>query len=156
MEAALRTAYEKLTCEELKKLDFKAIRGEQGIKEAEIVIPKSKCLTQDLKIKVAVANEISNAKKIMEDLYKGKCDYDFVEVMACPSGCLGGGGQPIPTNAEIRKQRMEAIYKRDKNLPYRKSHENPAVKKVYKEFLGEPGGEKAEELLHTKYTDRKK
>lgn len=156
MEAALRTAYEKLTCETLEKLDFKTVRGKQGIKEAEVLIPKSKCLTKDLKLKVAVANEIGNAKKIMEDLEEGKCDFDFVEVMACPSGCLGGGGQPIPTNSEIRAQRMKAIYQRDKDLPVRKSHENQAVQKLYKEFLGEPGSEKSEELLHTKYTNRKK
>lgn len=156
MEAALRTAYEKLTCEELGELDFKMIRGKQGIKEAEIVIPKSKCLIKELKIKVAVANEIANAKKIMEDLHKGECDYDFVEVMACPSGCLGGGGQPIPTNSEVRAQRMKAIYARDKNLPTRKSHENQAVQKLYKEFLEEPGSEKAEEILHTEYKNRKK
>lgn len=156
MEAALRTAYERLTCEELGRLDFQDVRGEKGLKEAEIIIPKSKCLIKPLKIKVAVAHEIRNAVKILESLKKGECGYDFVEVMACPSGCLGGGGQPIPTNAEIRKKRMEAIYNRDKNLPLRKSHENPTILKVYEEYLGQPGSKKAEKLLHTEYTNRRK
>jgi iron only hydrogenase large subunit-like protein len=155
MEAALRTAYEKITCQELKVLDFKMIRGESGLREAEIEIPASECLTKSLKIKVAVAHEIRNAVKILEKIKKGECDYDFVEIMACPSGCLGGGGQPIPTNTEIRRKRMQAIYERDKNLPLRKSHKNPAVLKVYDEYLDQPGSEKAEDLLHTGYINRK-
>jgi iron-only hydrogenase group A len=155
MEAALRTAYEKITCQELGEIDFKEVRGEKGLKEAEINIPRSKCLAKSLKIKVAVAHEIRNAVKILEKIKKGECDYDFVEIMACPSGCLGGGGQPIPTNAETRRKRMQAIYERDKNLPLRKSHENPAVLKVYDEYLDQPGSEKAEDLLHTGYINRK-
>lgn len=154
MEAALRTAYEELTCEELPKVDFEEVRGEKGLKEAEITIPKGKCNVRAVSIKVAVAHEIRNAKKILEAISKGKCDYHFVEVMACPSGCLGGGGQPIPTNAEIRKKRRESIYKKDKNAPIRKSHDNPAIKKLYKEFLGKPGSELSEKYLHTKYFDR--
>ncbi len=154
MEAALRTAYETITCEELEKLDFKSIRGDGGIREAEITIPKSKCLLKPLTIKVAVAHEIRNAKKILEKLDRGECDYDFVEIMACPSGCLGGGGQPIPTNSKIRAMRRKGIYDRDKNLSIRKSHENEAVQEVYKNYLGEPGSELAEKLLHTKYFDR--
>jgi len=156
MEAALRTAYEQVTCEELGEVDFKEVRGIKGIKEAEITIPKSRCLTQDVKIKIAVAHEIRNAKKIVELVKAGECDYDFVEVMTCPSGCLGGGGQPYPVNDEIRAARRKAIYVRDKNLPIRKSHDNPEVQKLYEDFLGEPGGHLAEELLHTKYTNRKK
>jgi iron-only hydrogenase group A len=154
MEAALRTAYESITCEELEKLDFKSIRGDDGIREAEITIPKSKCSLKPLTIKVAVAHEIRNAKKILEKLDRGECDYDFVEIMACPSGCLGGGGQPIPTNSKIRAMRKKAIYDRDKNLSIRKSHENKAVQEVYKNYLGEPGSELAEKLLHTKYFDK--
>ena len=154
MEAALRTAYETLVCEELPSLDFKVVRGAEGIRVAEIVIPKGKCNVKEIKIKVAVAHEIRNAKKILEMMKNGKCDYHFVEVMACPSGCLGGGGQPLPTNAEIRKKRRESIYEKDSKLPIRKSHENPAIKKLYEEFLKEPGGEKSEKLLHTKYLDR--
>ena len=156
MEAALRTAYEQVTCEELGKLDFKEVRGAKGIKEVEIKIPKSKCLVKDIKIKVAVAHEIKNAKKIVEMINRGECDYDFVEVMACPSGCLGGGGQPYPVNDKIRAERRKAIYERDKDLPIRKSHENPEVQQLYEEFLGEPGGHLAEELLHTSYINRKK
>jgi iron-only hydrogenase group A len=156
MEAALRTAYEKLTCETLPSLDFKEVRGEKGLKVAEITIPKGSCNVKELKIKVAVAHEIRNAKKILEMIKRGECDYHFVEVMACPSGCLGGGGQPIPTNAEIRKKRRDAIYEKDSKLPIRKSHKNPAVKHLYKDFLKEPGGEKPEELLHTSYIDRSK
>ena len=156
MEAALRTAYESLTCDELPKLDFKGVRGMDGIKEAEITIPKGKCNLKPIKLKVAVAHEIRNAKKILESLEKGECDYHFVEVMACPGGCLGGGGQPIPTNQKIRKKRMEGIYKRDKDSPIRKCHENPAIKKIYEEFLKKPGGEMSEKYLHTHFTDRSK
>lgn len=154
MEAALRTAYEELTCEELPKPDYKGVRGLKGIREAEVVIPKGKCNLKEIKIKVAVAHEIRNAKIILEQLAKGECDYSFVEVMACPGGCLGGGGQPIPTDARVREKRMKAIYSRDKDLPIRKSHENPSIKKLYEEFLGKPGGEKSEKYLHTSYTDR--
>lgn len=156
MEAALRTAYESLVCEELPKLDFHQVRGFDGVREAQITIPKGKCNLREITIKVAVAHEIRNAKKIMEALDRGECDYHFVEVMACPGGCLGGGGQPIPTNEKIRTQRREGIYKRDKDLPIRKSHENPAIQKLYEEFLEKPGSEIAEKYLHTKYTDRSK
>jgi iron only hydrogenase large subunit-like protein len=125
-----------------------------GVREAEVTIPKSKCNAGEIKIKVAVVHEIRNVKKIMEDLDKGKCEYHFVEVMACPGGCLGGGGQPIPTNAEIRRKRMEGIYKRDKDMPIRKSHDNPAIKKLYEDYFQNPGGELSEKYLHTKYVDR--
>jgi NADH-quinone oxidoreductase subunit G/[NiFe] hydrogenase diaphorase moiety small subunit/NADP-reducing hydrogenase subunit HndD len=156
MEAALRTAYEQITCDELGALDFKEVRGAKGIKTTEITIPKSRCLAKEMKIKVAVAHEIRNAKKIVEMIKEGECDFDFVEVMACPSGCLGGGGQPYPVNEKIRAKRRKAIYERDKGLPIRKSHENPEVKELYEDFLQEPGGHLSEKLLHTKYFDRKK
>jgi iron-only hydrogenase group A len=156
MEAALRTAYEQVTCEELKKIDFKEVRGAKGIKEAEIIIPKSRCLPQEVKIKVAVAHEIRHAKLIAEAIKAGECDFDFVEVMACPSGCLGGGGQPQPVNEKIRVGRRKAIYDRDKNLPIRKSHENPEIQKLYDDFLKESGGHLSEKLLHTTYVDRKR
>jgi len=148
MEAALRTAVEKITGEELGRVDFEVVRGEEGIRCAEIEI-------NDLKLRVAVAHEIHNAKKLLEDLKSGKVHYDFIEVMACPNGCIGGGGQPIPASPEIRTARIKGIITRDKGMSIRKSHENPVLKKIYKEFLGKPGGEKAEELLHTKYTNRK-
>ncbi|HHX58298.1 MAG TPA: 4Fe-4S binding protein [Candidatus Moranbacteria bacterium] len=154
MEAALRTAYENLTCESLPKIEFEMVRGVSGIREAEIIIPKGKCNTKELKIKVAVVHKIANAKKILEMVERGNCPYHFVEVMACPGGCLGGGGQPLPVDDEIRDKRRRAIYQRDKELPVRKCHENPMIKKIYSEFLGEPGGELSEKYLHTKYFDR--
>ncbi len=156
LEAALRTAYEQITCNELGQVDFKEVRGNEGIRELKITISKTKCLNQETTIKVAVAHEIRNAKKIVEMIKTGECDYDFVEIMACPSGCLGGGGQPHPVNEKIRTQRRKAIYERDKNLPIRKSHENPEVKKLYEDYLIEPGGYLSEKLLHTYYINRKK
>jgi len=97
-----------------------------------------------------------NAKKVMQKVKEGKADYHFIEIMACPGGCLGGGGQPIPTNLEIRTKRKEAIYEEDMGMPIRKSHENPEVDLIYKEFLEKPLGHKSHELLHTYYTPRKR
>jgi iron only hydrogenase large subunit-like protein len=147
MEAALRTAHEVLTGKTLEKIDFEAVRGLKGIKTAEIDI-------NDMKVKVAVANSLSNARVLLDEIQQGKSPYTFIEIMTCPGGCIGGGGQPIPTNTEIRQKRMEAIYREDKNKPLRKSHENPAVKELYKEFLGEPLSEKSHHLLHTHYKER--
>jgi len=106
--------------------------------------------TAGIEFQKTVVHGIGNARKLLEDIKSGKAKYDFVEVMACPGGCIGGGGQPQPTNKFVRRARIEAVIGRDKNMPVRKSHENPAVKKIYAEFLGAPGSEKAEELLHTK------
>jgi len=145
MEAALRTAYEFATGETLEKIDFEEIRGIEGIKEGSVMI-KGK------EIKFAVAHGGANLRKLVEM----KDKYHFIEMMACPGGCIGGGGQPWPTNKEVIKKRMGAIYQADKNLPIRKSHENPVVKKIYDEFLGEPLSEKSEELLHTHYVKREK
>jgi iron only hydrogenase large subunit-like protein len=92
----------------------------------------------------------------MQDVKSGKANYNFIEIMACPGGCLGGGGQPIPTNREIRTKRKEAIYSEDMGMPIRKSHENPEIAEIYKEFLGKPLGHKSHELLHTHYTPRKR
>jgi NADH-quinone oxidoreductase subunit G/NADP-reducing hydrogenase subunit HndD len=147
MEAALRTAHEVLTGKTLEKIDFEAVRGLKGIKTAEIEI-------NDMKVKVAVSNSLSNARVLLDEIQQGKSPYTFIEIMTCPGGCIGGGGQPIPTNTEIRQKRMEAIYREDKNKPLRKSHENPAVKELYKEFLGEPLSEKSHHLLHTHYKER--
>ena len=138
-----------MTGETLGKVEFEMVRGEAEYKCAEIEIDNTK-------LRVAVVHEIRNARKLLEDIKAGRAQYDFVEVMACPNGCIGGGGQPQPTNKFVRYARIEAVLERDKNMAVRKSHENPAVKKIYKEFLGSPGSEKAEELLHTKYTNRKK
>ncbi|NMC41120.1 MAG: ferredoxin, partial [Bacteroidales bacterium] len=105
-------------------------------------------------LKVAVAHGLSNANKLISLIRKGKASYHFVEIMACPGGCIGGGGQPIPTSQEIRKKRVKAIYSEDEQMLLRKSHENPEVIGVYKEFLGKPNSHKAHELLHTHYTER--
>jgi iron only hydrogenase large subunit-like protein len=147
MEAALRTAYEVLTGNQLEKLDFMDLRGLNGIKVAAIDI-------NGLQLKVAVANSLSNARILLEEVKQGKSPYAFIEIMTCPGGCLGGAGQPIPTNNEIRLKRMEAIYREDKNKSIRKSHDNPAIQALYKEFLGAPLGEKSHHLLHTHYLQR--
>jgi len=147
MEAALRTAYEVLTGRQLDKLDFMGLRGLDGIKVAEVDI-------DGLKLKVAVASSLSKARVLLDEIKEGKSPYAFIEIMTCPGGCLGGAGQPIPTNNEIRLKRMEAIYCEDKNKPLRKSHENPAVQALYKEFLGQPLGEKSHHLLHTHYKQK--
>jgi iron-only hydrogenase group A len=144
MEAALRTAYEAITGKALEKLDFEAVRGLKGIKTAEIDLA-GKIL------KVAVASSLGNARILLEEVQEGRSPYAFIEIMTCPGGCLGGGGQPIPTTTEIRQKRMEAIYREDLNMPIRKSHDNPAVQALYKEFLGQPLSAKAHELLHTHY-----
>jgi len=147
MEAALRTAYEVVTKKTLEKLDFKDVRGLEGIKTAEVDL-------DGLKVKVAVASGLANARKLLEEVQAGKSPYHFIEIMCCPGGCLGGGGQPIPTNTEVRQKRAEAIYREDAGKPIRKSHENPSVTAIYKEFLVEPLGEKSHHLLHTTYTAR--
>ncbi|MDI3546921.1 MAG: NADP-reducing hydrogenase subunit HndD [Halanaerobiales bacterium] len=146
MEAALRTAYELITGKELEKLDFYDVRGMTGIKETEVEI-------DGLTVRAAVAHGLGNVRKLMEMIKAGK-EYHFVELMACPGGCIGGGGQPIPTTDEIRQKRIDSIYQIDKNKKLRKSHENPYIKKLYDEYLGEPGSHRAHELLHTHYTAR--
>lgn len=143
MEAALRTSYEFAAQKSVPKLEFKEIRGMDGIKEGSIKI-------NNQKIRFAAAHGGKNIRKLL----KKKDNYHFIEMMACRGGCIGGGGQPIPTTKEILKKRMQAIYTQDKKLSFRKSHENPVVKKIYKEFLGEPLSEKAHKLLHTKYRKR--
>lgn len=150
MEAALRTAYELVTGKTLENLDFVTVRGLEGIKEAAIPIEGIG------NVKVAVANGLGNARKLMERIIHGDADYHFIEIMACPGGCIGGGGQPIPVNYEIITLRTQALYNEDKSLKYRKSHENPSIKKIYDEFLIEPLGEKSHHLLHTKYIPRSK
>jgi NADP-reducing hydrogenase subunit HndD len=149
MEAALRTVYEVVTNKELATLDFNDVRGMEGVKEAEVDLDGTK-------VKVAVAHGLGNARKVLDLINEGKADYHFVEVMCCPGGCIGGGGQPIPTNTEIRQKRIEAIYKADAGMPIRKSHENPAIKALYEEFLEKPLGEKSHHLLHTHYVQRGK
>jgi len=147
MEAALRTVYEVVTGTTLQDVDIHAVRGMEGVREAEIDI-------NGMKVKAAVAHGLSNAQKLLDAVRAGTADYAFIEVMCCPGGCIGGGGQPFPTSEEIRRKRAEAIYKQDRELPIRKSHENPVITQLYQEFLGEPLGHKSHELLHTHYTPR--
>ncbi len=148
MEAALRTAYEIATGKTLEDVEFVAVRGLNGIKEATVPVEGIG------DVKVAVAHGLGNARKIMEKIKNGDKSYHFIEVMACPGGCVGGGGQPIPVDAEIRRLRAQALYNEDRALKYRKSHENPSIKKIYEDFLKEPLGEISHKLLHTKYTAR--
>ncbi|MCT4595207.1 MAG: NADH-dependent [FeFe] hydrogenase, group A6 [Anaeromicrobium sp.] len=147
MEAALRSVYELLTKESLSNIDFKDVRGTKGHKEAIVNI-------NGTPIKVAVAHGLKNASVILDEIRRGKSDYAFVEIMACPGGCIGGGGQPINIDPKINEKRIDAIYEVDKNMEIRKSHENPAIKELYEDFLGEPLGELSHKLLHTHYHSR--
>lgn len=145
MEAALRTVVAKITGKQLEKLDFTEVRGMEGIKEASFAI-------NDRTVKVAVASGLSNARKLMDKLRAGECDYHFIEIMACPGGCIGGGGQPKEAKpALVRQARAEGLYEIDQNAPIRSSHENPDVQELYASWLGEPNGVKAHHLLHTHY-----
>jgi len=159
MEAALRTAKfflvpdngkaaDKVTSEMLERVDLTPIRGLVGVKEAEVE------LEGGIKVKVAVASGLSNAKKLMDDIAAGVSSYHFIEIMGCPGGCIGGGGSPLPTNADVKKKRMDALYKEDESLSLRASHDNPEVKRIYEEYLGKPLGGKSHHLLHTHYTKR--
>lgn len=148
IEAAVRTAYEVYTKKPLHKIDFEELRGLEGIRSATIDF-------DGLPINIGIAHGLSNARKLLEEIREGKSMFHAIEIMACPGGCIDGGGQPLHHgNSEVIKARWEAIYKADKNLPIRKSHENPSIKKIYEEFLGEPCGHKAHHLLHTHYFDR--
>ena len=153
MEAALRTAVEKITGEELESLDFTEVRG-QGIKEATYSVA-------GLDVKVAVCSGTAAAHEIMEKVKNGTADYQFIEIMGCPGGCINGGGQPIQhavvrNFVDLKGKRGAALYEADKNLPKRKSHENEAVKRIYEEYFGSPNSHKAHEVLHTSYTPRPK
>ena len=148
MEAALRTAYFKLSGKELDNLEFESVRGESGIKEASIDI-------NGLQLNVAVVNGIGNVKTVIDDITAGKSKYHFIEVMACPGGCINGGGQPIHQKPEKIRKRIKALYQIDAEMQKRRSHENEAVKTLYKEFFGEPNSQKAHEILHTEYFNRK-
>ena len=154
MEAAIRTAVDTLDGNSMDKLEYTQVRGEKGIKEATL-----KVAGKD--IKVAVASGLSNARKIMEQIRDGKCDYHFVEIMACPGGCIMGGGQPIKSSkirstVDVAKLRRDALYSIDEKSVVRKSHENPFMIKLYKEFLEKPGSHKAHKYLHTTYTKKEK
>jgi len=147
MEAALRTVYEVVTGQKLEAIDFKDCRGLTGVKEATVQVGS-------LPVKIAITNGLGNARKVLDKIREGTADYHFIEIMCCPGGCIGGGGSPIPTNTEIRLRRIDAVYRADEEMALRKSHENPAVAELYKDFLEKPLGHKSHELLHTHYTNR--
>lgn len=149
MEAALRTIYEQVTKQELDKVEFTDVRGFEEIREAVIDLDGTH-------INVAVAHSLANARKLMEQVQNGDSPYHFIEVMTCPGGCIGGGGQPLTSCNQQRTRRMEALYHEDKELPVRKSHLNSEVKMLYDEFLGQPLGPKSHELLHTHYNVKRK
>ncbi len=159
MEAALRTVYEVVTGREVPfdRLNITPVRGLDGVKEATIKFENCKPeynFLEGVEAKIAVAHGLKNARKVMDQIKEGKSPYTFIEIMACPGGCIGGGGQPIPTNDEIRMKRIEAIYREDAGKPIRKSHENPEIKQIYEEFLKEPLGHLSHKYLHTHYTKR--
>jgi len=153
MEATLRTAVEKLTGKPAEKLDFTEVRHVSGLREAELRVG-------DQVLNVAVANGLNNAKIILDKVVSGEKQFHIVELMACPGGCCGGGGQPYPPygmnvlDPKILELRGKALYTIDSAKRIRRSHENPAVKKLYQEYLSSPGSEKAHELLHTHYAAR--
>ena len=150
IEATIRTAYEWLTGATLEKIEFTEMRGIAGIREATIKI-------KDLDVKIGIAHELGNARKLLQDIREGKSYYHAIEIMACPGGCIGGGGQPYHHgDMDIIKRRQQAIYEEDRRKVKRKSHENEAVLQLYREYLGQPYGQKAYELLHTYYEAKEK
>jgi NADH-quinone oxidoreductase subunit G len=150
VEAMLRTAYEWISNKTLENIEFIEVRGLKGLKEAVVNLDGKQ-------IKICVAHGLGNARTLLESIQAGKVQYDAIEIMACPGGCIDGGGQPYHFgDIEIVKKRMEAIYREDRNKNIRKSHENPALIAMYKEYIGEIGGHKAHELLHTHFVKREK
>ncbi|MDR0294318.1 MAG: [FeFe] hydrogenase, group A [Oscillospiraceae bacterium] len=154
MEAALRTAVESITGKELPDVEFTAVRGTEGIKEAAYAVG-------DLNVRTAVSSGLANARKLLEGIKSGERQYDFIEIMGCPGGCVNGGGQPVQPQTvrnftDLRAIRAKSLYDMDREKPLRKSHENPLIQKVYEDFLGEPGSHKAHEVLHTRYQKREK
>jgi len=147
MEAALRTAYKVITGEELENIDILPVRGMSGVRTATVDIG-------NLKVKVAVAHGLGNARPILDEIRAGRSPYHFIEIMACPGGCVGGGGQPIGFDMAMRSLRGETLYKEDKSLPVRRAHQNPSIERVYHDYLVAPLGEKSHHLLHTGYTSR--
>jgi NADP-reducing hydrogenase subunit HndD len=147
MEAALRTAYDLFTGKELKNVEFKPLRNFEGVRVADVKI-------DGLNVRVAVANTLGKARELLEAIKSGEERIHFMEVMACPGGCIGGGGQPIPTNTDIIKKRAEALYSDDEKSKVRKSYQNPQIKELYENFLGKPGSVIAHKLLHTHYVKR--
>lgn len=150
IEAAVRTAYSWLTGGTMDRIDFEQLRGLEGIRSAMVEIG-------DLKLNIGIAHGLGNARKLLDGIRDGIYDFQAIEIMACPGGCIGGGGQPLHHgDIEIIKKRQAAIYREDRNKPIRLSHENPMIKKIYKDFLEEPYSEKAHYLLHTTYSAKPK
>ena len=154
MEAALRTAADTLSGKSLDEIEYKEVRGTDGIKEAVYNVAGTE-------VKVAVASGLTNAAKVLDKVKSGEADYHFIEIMCCPGGCVNGGGQPIqPASVrnftDLKADRAKALYEEDLNLPHRKSHDSPIIKQVYDEYLEKPGSHKAHEILHTTYVERKK
>jgi NADP-reducing hydrogenase subunit HndD len=150
IEAAVRTAYEIFTKDKLEKVDFKQLRGMEGIRSATVDF-------NGLPINIGIAHGLGNARKLLEEIRAGKSEYHAIEIMACPGGCIGGGGQPLHHgDSSILKARQMAIYSEDSSKVIRKSHENPSIIKLYEEFLGKPMSDKAHHLLHTHYFNRRK
>ena len=152
MEAALRTAVETITGKQLEKLEFEDVRGLEGIKEASYEL-------EGATVKVAVASSLGCARKLLDKIRAGEADYQFIEIMACPGGCINGGGQPLqPASVrnftDVRAARAAVLYNIDKKMPMRKSHDNPVAKQIYNDFLERPGSHKAHEILHTHYVKR--
>ena len=152
MEAALRTVSELLMGEKVDNIEYAEVRGAEGIKEATIPLG-------GITLKAAVAHGLGNARKLMDRIKNNEEAYHFVEIMACPGGCVAGGGQPIVpariwNSMDFKKERAKALYAEDRDAPHRKSHENPTIKKLYLEYFGQPGSERAHELLHTVYQQR--
>ena len=150
LEAALRTVYETVTGKELQDVNFTAVRGLQGVKEVQIDLGGKT-------LNVAASSGLGNARTILNNVKEGRSQYHVIEIMACPGGCINGGGQPYSDERqEVIEQRIKALYTVDERKLLRKSHENPSIKKLYAEFLGEPGSPKAHKLLHTGYFPEKK
>ncbi len=148
LEAAVRTAYEVATGHELPTIDFQELRGDEGVRRATVQVG-------DLALKLGIVHKLGNARKLMERIRSGEEEFHAIEVMSCPGGCVGGGGQPYHHGCEeLLEKRTAALYRDDRDKPLRKSHENPHVQELYREFLGKPLGEKAHELLHTHYQVR--
>jgi NADP-reducing hydrogenase subunit HndD len=154
MEAALRTVAEIVTGKELPSPDFKEVRGIEDVKEAEYDLAGKK-------VKVAVTSGLANARKLLDAIKSGEKSYDFIEIMGCPGGCVNGGGQPVQPASirnfeDLRAKRASALYSEDEAMTLRKSHENPLIKQIYEDYLGEPGSHKAHKYLHTTYSAKNK
>jgi len=147
LEAALRTAHHMITGRDMEQVEFAPVRGMGGVKEAEVQL-------NGVTLKVAAVSGLKNIDQFMVNIREGKSPYHFIEVMACPNGCVNGGGQPLPADPKKLRKRIDALYEIDRSLPKRSSHHNEAVQKLYREFLGEPNGHKAHQLLHTHYIPR--